>query len=69
MPLPHTMPTSFNQRLQFGPPNVAHWFGTDEFGRDVLTRLIYGARIALFIGFASSFLGAAGAFSACDQRL
>ena len=48
-----------NQRLQFGPPNVAHWFGTDEFGRDVLTRLIYGARIALFIGFASSFLGAA----------
>jgi peptide/nickel transport system permease protein len=47
-----------NQRLQFGPPNVAHWFGTDEFGRDVLTRLIYGARIALFIGFASSFLGA-----------
>jgi peptide/nickel transport system permease protein len=47
-----------NQRLQFGPPNMAHWFGTDEFGRDVLTRLIYGARIALFIGFASSFLGA-----------
>ena len=47
-----------NQRLQFGPPNVAHWFGTDEFGRDVLTRLIYGARIALFIGFASSLLGA-----------
>ena len=37
---------------------MAHWFGTDEFGRDVLTRLIYGARIALFIGFASSLLGA-----------
>jgi peptide/nickel transport system permease protein len=47
-----------NQRLQFGPPNLAHWLGTDEFGRDVLTRLLYGARIALFIGFASSFLGA-----------
>jgi peptide/nickel transport system permease protein len=46
-----------NQRLQFGAPNLAHWCGTDEFGRDVLTRLIYGARIALFIGFASSFLG------------
>jgi peptide/nickel transport system permease protein len=46
-----------NQRLQFGAPNLHHWFGTDEFGRDVLTRLIYGARIALFIGFASSFLG------------
>src|SRR5215510_13129929 len=47
-----------NQRLQFRPPNLAHWLGTDEFGRDVLTRLIYGARIALFIGLASSFVGA-----------
>jgi peptide/nickel transport system permease protein len=46
-----------NQRLQFRAPSLAHWLGTDEFGRDVLTRLIYGARIALFIGFASSFLG------------
>ena len=47
-----------NQRLQFGHPNLAHWLGTDEFGRDVPTRLIYGARIALFIGLASSFVGA-----------
>lgn len=46
-----------NRQLQFTPPSSAHWLGTDEFGRDVLTRLIYGARIALFIGFASSFLG------------
>src|SRR5919198_214645 len=46
-----------NQSLQFRAPNMAHWLGTDEFGRDVLTRLIYGARIALFIGLASSFLG------------
>jgi peptide/nickel transport system permease protein len=47
-----------NQRLQFHVPSMTHWFGTDEFGRDVLSRIIYGARIALFIGFASSFLGA-----------
>src|SRR5713101_2976110 len=47
-----------NQRLQFRAPTLAHWLGTDEFGRDVLTRLIYGARIALFIGLASSFIGA-----------
>src|SRR5215471_7840815 len=47
-----------NQRLQFHAPTLAHWLGTDEFGRDVLTRLIYGARIALFIGFASSLIGA-----------
>ncbi len=46
-----------NQQLQFGPPTAAHWLGTDEFGRDILTRIIYGARIALLIGFASSLLG------------
>jgi peptide/nickel transport system permease protein len=47
-----------NQSLQFRPPSLAHWFGTDEFGRDVFTRIVYGARIALLIGFAASFLGA-----------
>jgi len=47
-----------NQQLQFAPPSLAHWLGTDEFGRDVLTRIIYGARIALFIGLVSSLLGA-----------
>ena len=47
-----------NQRLQFRAQTLTHWLGTDEFGRDVLTRLIYGARIALFIGLASSFIGA-----------
>jgi peptide/nickel transport system permease protein len=46
-----------NQQLQFNAPSLAHWLGTDVFGRDVLTRLIYGARIALFIGLASSLLG------------
>ena len=35
-----------------------HWFGTDSFGRDVLSRLIYGSRTALWIGFSSSFFGA-----------
>jgi peptide/nickel transport system permease protein len=39
-------------------PSAAHWFGTDSFGRDVLSRIIYGARTALWVGFASSFLGA-----------
>ena len=32
-------------------PSSAHWFGTDELGRDVLTRVIYGARISLLVGF------------------
>jgi peptide/nickel transport system permease protein len=44
-------------------PSSFHWFGTDSFGRDVFTRIIYGSRTALWIGFASSFLGATlGAF-------
>src|SRR4029434_5840146 len=42
---------------QFARPSAEHWFGTDEFGRDVLSRIMYGARIALFVGFTASFLG------------
>ncbi len=30
-------------------PNALHWFGTDEFGRDIFSRLVYGARITLYI--------------------
>ena len=40
------------------PPNAKHWFGTDSFGRDVFSRIIYGSRTALWVGFASAFLGA-----------
>jgi len=39
-------------------PSSAHWFGTDSYGRDVLSRVIYGSRTALFVGFCSSFWGA-----------
>jgi peptide/nickel transport system permease protein len=42
---------------QFARPSAEHWLGTDEFGRDVLSRIMYGARIALFVGFAASFAG------------
>ena len=40
------------------PPSVEHWLGTDHFGRDVLSRLIFGARTALLVGFASSVVSA-----------
>jgi peptide/nickel transport system permease protein len=40
------------------PPGAENWLGTDQFGRDVLSRLIYGARTALLVGFASSIVGA-----------
>jgi peptide/nickel transport system permease protein len=38
-------------------PSREHWFGTDAFGRDILSRIIYGSRTALVIGFTSSFAG------------
>jgi peptide/nickel transport system permease protein len=39
-------------------PSMAHWLGTDAFGRDVLSRLIYGSRTAMIVGFACAFVGA-----------
>jgi len=39
-------------------PGADYWLGTDQFGRDIMTRLIYGARTALFVGFTASFVGA-----------
>jgi peptide/nickel transport system permease protein len=36
---------------RFLPPSAAHWMGTDRFGRDIFTRVLYGARISLSIGF------------------
>src|SRR5919108_1508944 len=48
--------TDYARMLQ--APSSIHWLGTDSFGRDVFSRIIYGSRTALWIGFASSFLGA-----------
>jgi len=35
-------------------PSVSHWFGTDELGRDLLTRVLFGARVSLAVGFVSA---------------
>jgi len=45
---------------QLTPPSAEYWLGTDAFGRDILTRIIYGARTALFVGFTAAFVGATG---------
>ena len=39
-------------------PSIAHWFGTDELGRDLFTRVLYGARVSLAVGFASAAMSA-----------
>ena len=41
---------------RFKPPSAQHWFGTDEFGRDVLSRTLYGARLSLIIGFGATLI-------------
>lgn len=40
------------------PPSKLHWFGTDTFGRDLLSSIIYGARISLSIGIITTFISA-----------
>lgn len=45
-------PTKINITERFSPPSAKHWFGTDEVGRDIFTRIIYGARLSLGVGVA-----------------
>ena len=44
-------------RERFIAVSSAHWLGTDELGRDLLTRLIYGARVSLYVGFGAIAIG------------
>ena len=51
-------PIGNNFEYMLTPPGAEFWLGTDEFGRDILSRLIYGSRTALFVGFTCAFVGA-----------
>lgn len=54
-------PSNIDLPLRLQAPSAAHWFGTDELGRDILSRVIYGARISMLVGSSvvagSLFLG------------
>lgn len=49
-------PIKQNLVLKSSPPSFSHLFGTDLFGRDILSRLLYGARVSIGIGLGSAFL-------------
>ena len=50
-------PNAQDVLLKLEPPSAAHPFGTDDFGRDVLSRVIYGSRISLFVGAIATLAG------------
>ena len=50
-------PLTVDYEAMLGAPSWQHWMGTDSFGRDVMSRIIFGARTALAVGFLASFAG------------
>ena len=50
-------PLSTNAALSLARPSAAHWLGCDFMGRDVYSRIVYGARISLAVGIGSTMLG------------
>jgi peptide/nickel transport system permease protein len=71
-------PTAMHMRFRYRPPSALYPFGADGFGRDVLTRVLFGAQLSLFIGLSVALLSglfgtivgiAAGHFRALDSLL
>lgn len=47
-------PNEINAWEVLNPPSLKHWFGTDDLGRDVFSRVVYGSRISLLVGFVAA---------------
>ncbi len=71
-------PIALDVAHRLRPPDAVHWFGTDNYGRDVLSRTLYGGRISLVVGILAAVLSgvigtciglAAGMFRAADAAL
>ena len=54
LPLPE--PAAQDLKLSASPPSAAHWFGTDELGRDTLSRVLHGGRISLLVGLVGTLV-------------
>ena len=50
-------PNAIDPRAAFSPPTTAHWFGTDESGRDVYSRVVHGTATSLLIGVSATAIG------------
>lgn len=50
--------SSIHLELKNAPPSLQFWFGSDELGRDIFTRIWWGARISLFVGFTAAIIDA-----------
>ena len=59
VPYPDHVAGSVNLTGKLQSPSAAHWFGTDEVGNDILTRVIIGARLSLLVGIGITFAAAA----------
>lgn len=53
-------PLRINTRNTLAPPSAQHWFGTDDLGRDVFSRVLHGGRISLRVGFIAASISIAG---------
>lgn len=56
--LPIQNPLAIHPAVSYEGPSAAHWFGTDQLGRDLFARTVYGARISLLVGITATALAA-----------